>query len=300
MHDSGHVSVLSKEVEELLALRPDHIVVDATINGGGLSESIVKQLGDRGRLIGIDMDSEALAFARERLADSVPTVTLKEGNNRNLDTFLKEEGITHVDRFLFDLGLSSRQLDASGRGFAFTRDEPLLMTFRHDPGEKDLSAYGIVNEWEEKHIADVIYGYGEERFARKIARQIVLARAESPIRTTRQLVSVIEKAVPAWYRHKRKHFATKTFQALRITVNDEIQSLILALVKAHDALASKGRILVISFHSIEDRIVKNTFKLWQEKGTGHILTKRPVTPSDEETEANPRSRSAKLRAFESR
>ena len=298
MDNSGHISVLLKEVLELLALEPDHIVVDATINGGGMSELIAKNLGDRGHLIGIDMDNEALAFARERLAHSACRVTLKEGNNRNLDTFLEEEGIIHVDRFLFDLGLSSRQLDASGRGFAFMRDEPLLMTFRTSPGEEDLSAERIINEWEEKHIADIIYGYGEERFARKIARQIVLARAESPLRTTRQLVTVIEKAVPAWYRHKRKHFATKTFQALRITVNDEIQSLREALEKALRTLSPKGRILVITFHSIEDRIVKNTFKRFKETGVGDILTKKPVVPSKEEVRANPRSRSAKLRVFE--
>lgn len=298
MNRGVHTSVLLKEVIEGLALTPDMVVVDATINGGGHSEVIANDLSEKGILIGIDMDENALTFTRERLADSRATVLLKQGNNRDLDTFLREEGITQVDRFFFDLGMSSWELDHSNRGFSFRRNEPLIMTFASHPKEEDLTAGTIVNEWEEESIADILKGYGEERFARRIARNIVTRRAKKPITTTNELVAVIEEAVPSWYRHKRIHPATKTFQALRITVNDEIRSVHEALLKAGHMLGHKGRILVIAFHSIEDRIVKNTFKKWKSEGQGIIVTKKPITPSEDEAERNPRARSAKLRIFE--
>lgn len=297
MNSVRHEPVLLQEVIEGLALESEHVVVDATINGGGHSEAIVRFLGKQGILIGIDMDTEALAFSRERLAESSPRILLKTGNNRNLDQFLEEEGIQSVDRFLFDLGMSSRQLDDSLRGFSFKADESLLMTFNPHPDEHTLTAQEIVNEWQEENIADIIYGYGEERYARKIAKAIIEKRTQTPITTTGLLVSIIMSAVPARYKRGKTHPATRTFQALRITVNDEIQSLHEALDKALNYLAPNGRIVVITFHSIEDRIIKHTFKKWEKDGIGTVLTKKPIVPSEAEVTANKRSRSSKLRIF---
>lgn len=294
----GHTPVLLKEIIHGLQLKEDHVVVDATINGGGHSEAIAQTLGDTGILVGIDADSDALLFARERLTNVRPRVCLKEGNNRNLDVFLKEEGLKNVDRFLFDLGMSSRQLAFGNRGFSFERDEPLVMTLAKKADEGTLTAYDIVNSWDEQNIADVIYGYGEERYARRIAKAIVLARKKKPIISTTELVAIIRSATPLSYGRIRIHPATKTFQALRIAVNDELTSLKEALDKALQALDHNGRILVISFHSLEDRIVKQTFKKWKEEGYGTIITKKPIRPTIEEIKENPRSRSAKLRIFE--
>lgn len=298
MNTSGHESVLLQEVIEGLGLMPTDTVVDATINGGGHSEQIARILGEQGTLIGIDMDADALAFSRERLGDATCRIILKNGNNRHLDTFLQEEEITYVDKILFDLGMSSRQLDSSLRGFSFTHDEPLLMTFANESGEGALTAAEIVNHWEEENIADILYGYGEERYSRRIAKAIVGERAKAPITTTGQLVTIIEEAVPKHYLHGKTHPATRSFQALRITVNDEIQSFKEALEKGFAHLAPNGRILVISFHSIEDRIVKNTFKEWGNLGRGMVLTKKPIVPTKEEVKANKRARSSKLRIFQ--
>ena len=293
-----HISVLSKEVLEGLALKGSDIVVDGTINGGGHSEMISQSLNEQGLLIGIDLDAEALAVSRERLSHAKCTVILKEGNYSKLDEYLKEENIEKADKYLFDLGLSSRQLDDSKRGFSFRFDEPLLMTFRDSPRDGDLSAREIVNDWEEENIADIIYGYGEEKFSRAIARGIIEARLKKPIDTTGELVSIIENATPEWYHHKKKHFATRTFQALRITVNNEMESVKEGIPKAIARTKAGGRVVVITFHSIEDRIVKNIFKAAKVEGEGIIITKKPIVPTDEEIKANQRARSAKMRIFE--
>lgn len=292
-----HISVLSQELLTHLAIEPNNIVVDATINGGGHSSMVSRVLGVKGTLVGIDLDKDALREAREQLRGISCRIIFVEGNYRNIDALLSKEGIAQADRVFFDLGLSSRQLEESGRGFSFKRKEPLLMTFKVLPNKNDRTAHEIVNEWEEKHIADIIFGYGEERFARRIAREIVAYRKSERIVTTTQLVAIIQNATPHWYHKRNIHCATKTFQALRIAVNDEIEGLKEALQKAYDILAPSGRIGVISFHSIEDRVVKHTFKDLEKQGCGKVLTKKPIVPTRGEIKENPRARSAKLRFF---
>jgi len=293
-----HISVLSREVLEGLQINSGDTVLDGTINGGGHSELIAQELSEQGVLIGLDMDADALNFARERLANAKARLLLKEGNFRNLDTYLEEEEVKSVDRFLFDLGMSSRQLEDSSRGFSFRYEEPLLMTFKKSPKDTDLTAEEIVNKWEEGSIADILYGYGEERYSKRIAKAIVEERSKNPIKTTGELVSIIESAVPAKYLKGKIHPATRTFQALRTTVNDEIESVKEGLHKALKLLSTGGRIAVITFHSIEDRIVKQTFRNFEDSGEGIRITKKPITPAQEEVKENPRARSAKLRIFE--
>lgn len=294
----AHVPVLLNEIIENLNIKESDIVLDGTINGGGHSEVFCKQLGKDGLLIGIDRDSEALERARKRFLELNCSIFLWEGNFKNLDIAISSSCVKKIDKSLFDLGLSSNQLELSGRGFSFLRDEPLIMTFSPNPKEGDITARDIVNDWEEENIADIIYGYGEERFSRRIARGIVEARKEKPIETTAELVEIIEKNIPAQYKRRKTHCATKTFQALRTAVNDEIQSAKQGIEKALKYTNKGGRVAVITFHSIEDRMVKNLFKEQKEKGVCKILTKKPIVPGYEEIKNNPRSRSAKLRIVE--
>jgi len=295
----AHIPVLLKEIIENLDIKESDVVLDGTINGGGHSVAFCEKLGKDGTLIGIDQDTEALTRARERLSGCKCVVSLRQENFRNLDKVLDELEIEKIDKALFDLGMSSDQLESSGRGFSFMKDEPLLMTFNPNPKETEVTAKEIINNWEEENIADVIYGYGDERFARRIARGIVEARKKNEIETTTELVEIIKKSVPAPYRIGRKtHFATKTFQALRTVTNDEIRSAREGVEKALDRLNKEGKIAVITFHSIEDRMVKFLFKEKQTEGVCKILTKKPIVPGDEEVKQNPRSRSAKLRIVE--
>jgi 16S rRNA (cytosine1402-N4)-methyltransferase len=207
--------------------------------------------------------------------------------------------IKKVNGVVFDLGLSSDHFENSGRGFSFKKDEPLLMTFEKDLTKARFTARDIVNDWDEENIADILYGYGEEKFSRRIAKNIVEARKEKAINTTTDLVEIIEKSVPVWYKKGRKtHFATKTFQALRITVNDELETLKDGLKKGFDALEKQGRLVVVSFHSLEDRIIKNFMRDKKNEREGILITKKPIVPSREEIKENPRSRSAKLRIIE--
>ena len=199
---------------------------------------------------------------------------------------------------MLDLGLSSDQFETSGRGFTFKNDEPLLMTFKKNPDQGDLTAYQIVNTWEEENIADVIYGYGEEKYSRRIAKAIVNYREKKAIEKTSELVEIISNSVPVFYKRGRIHPATRTFQALRIAVNDELNTLKRGLERGFARLASGGRIAVISFHSLEDRIVKNFNKEKEELEQARIITKKPIVPSEDEVRENPRSRSAKLRILE--
>lgn len=288
-----HRSVLLQELIDTLALVPHDVVFDGTVNGGGHAAAVVAKLNARGVFIGCDLDQEALDRSAKRLAGATATIHLVKSNFRNLDTVLKKEGIERVSKVYFDLGLSSDELENSGRGFTFRKDEPLLMTFDNNPRGM-LTAREIVNEWAEESLADIIYGYGEERAARKIARAVVEGRSTKPIETTGELVSIIERVIP---RRGKIHPATKTFQALRIAVNDELGALKEGLSKSYEWLESGGRIAVISFHSAEDRIVKDTFRAWRDGGKGVSLTKKPIVPSVSEVEENPRSRSSKLRIF---
>jgi 16S rRNA (cytosine1402-N4)-methyltransferase len=249
------------------------------------------------KLIGLDRDGEAIAYSKERLAEFGDRVTLKQTDYRDLKCCLMDMGVPQVGGVLFDLGVSSPQFDDPRRGFSFREDGPLDMRMDQTAG---MTAATLVNRESEHALADIIYQYGDERYARRIARAIVRARERSPIETTGELASIIAKAVPSAYRHGRIHCATRTFQALRIAVNRELESLEPALDDAADLLAPGGRLCVVSFHSLEDRIVKRVFRaLAQGPGARlSVLTKKPIVPSDEECRENPRARSAKLRVAE--
>ena len=292
-----HRPVLLQEVLAGLAPEPGEIFLDATINRGGHARAIAERLGPRGRLIGLDRDREALAEAAVTLATGPSSVKLVESNFADLATVLDQLGGPRIDLALFDLGFSSEQMDESRRGFSFRRDEPLYMTFGAPaalaPGA--LTAAAIVNTWPEAALVKIFREYGEEKFAGPIARAIVAARGREHLVGTGQLVKVIESAVPAGYRHRRLHFATKTFQALRIAVNDELGSLERALPAVWSRLALGGRLGVISFHSLEARLVKNFFRNLVKEGQGELVTPRAVKPSPAEVKRNPRARSAQLR-----
>ncbi len=291
---AGHRSVLLHEVIEGLAIQPDDVVVDATLGGAGHARAIAERLGSKGVLIGIDADHDAIERAKKTLVNIAPKAHLIEANFCDMASELEKLKITHVDKALFDLGWSSYQLEG-GRGFSLKSDEPLLMTYAKSPEPGAITAGKIVNEWAEGSIADVIFGWGEERYSRRIAKGIVLRRTQKPFTTTRDLAETIYAAVPAKYRFGRIHPATRTFQALRMAVNDELGALSEGLKAAWHALSPNGRIAVISFHSLEDRIVKRMFKQWEESGEGKRITRKPVVAGTKEIAKNPRARSAKLR-----
>lgn len=296
--DSEHISVLLQEVISGLSVKSGETFVDMTINGGGHSSAICPSLGKNGCLIGIDQDKDALSRSEKKLSGCDARIILSENNFRNIKKIAEENGVQKIDKVLFDLGLSTNELESSGRGFSFKKDEPLLMTFAADTSKVAFTARDIVNEWDEENIRTILFGYGDERFAKSISKKIVLVRDMKPIMTTMELVEVVRAAVPAWYRNGKIHCATKTFQALRIAVNDEMGSLSEALNDAWGLLSPKGRIAVISFHSLEDRIVKRYFREKAKEGEGILITKKPIAPSVEEIRANPRARSAKLRIIE--
>ena len=292
-----HRSVLLQEIIDTLNIKKGDVVVDATFGGGGHSIEFSKLLGKDGILIGFDMDSLAIEKGKHLFENCVHQTHLRVSNFKDLDRELANLGIKGADKYLFDLGFSSIQLEEGGRGLSFQKDEPLLMTLSNVISKNTLTAERIVNEWSVEQIETIIKSYGEEGFARKIAQAIVKKREEIKITTTKQLADIIYHAVPVWYRKKRIHPATKTFQAFRIAVNDEIENLKIGLGKALLHLKYGGYIAVISFHSIEDRIVKRLFREWKKEGKGEIITKKPITPQQAEVIKNPRSRSAKLRVF---
>lgn len=292
-----HDSVLMKETLKALSVRPGDTAVDATLGGAGHFSALLAELGEGGVIVGIDADPAAVerareAYARDRRPER-PVAHLVNDNFRNLARILERLGIGSVDKILFDLGWSGYQI-AAPRGFSFQGDEPLLMTY----GETGETAADIVNASSEEDLADLIFAYGEERFARSIARAIVAARAKERILTTGALVAAILEGTPRWYQEGKTHPATKTFQALRIAANDEIGALREGLAAALRALAPGGRLAVITFHSIEDRVVKNALRDAASAGSGTLSPKKPIVPSRAEILANRRARSAKLRVFE--
>lgn len=293
-----HIPVLLHETVDGLALATGDIVIDGTVGGGSHSKEICKHIGASGVLIGIDADSTTLERARKALAGCTAQVHLTQNNFRNIDEAARQAGNATPNKILLDLGISSFDIEVSGRGFSFQKDEPLLMTLADMIDESTVTAQEIVNEWAEESIADILYGFGEERFSRRIAGAIVQARKEKRIESTSDLVTIIEGAVPGWYRNKRTHPATKTFQALRIAVNDEMGALSEVLEKGFNMLASGGRFAIISFHSLEDRMVKQFFIEKEKSGLAKRVTKKPITPSEKELEHNKRARSAKLRILE--
>lgn len=292
-----HKTVLLKESINGLDIHQGDIYLDGTLGSAGHAEYALRINEGKIKVIGLDRDSQALLRSKDRLR-LYSDVTLIESSYGDLDQALDSLKIGKIDRIMLDLGLSSDQFETSGRGFAFKKDEPLLMTFKSNLVEGDLTAHEIVNSWQEENIADVIYGYGEERYSRRIAHAIVKYREKKTIEKTSELVEIISQAVPVFYRKGKLHPATRTFQALRIAVNDELNTLKKGLEKGFARLNKGGRMAIISFHSLEDRIVKNFNKEKESKEEAKIITKKPIEPSDEEVKENPRSRSAKLRILE--
>ena len=304
-----HYSVLLNECIEALNIRPDGIYVDGTLGMGGHSEQIAKRL-TTGRLIAIDRDEMALGRARERLAPYADRITFVHGNFRDLPQLLADAGVTGADGMLFDLGVSSPQLDNPERGFSYMADAPLDMRMDRSEG---ITAWFIVNKWPEEKLKRILYDFGEERYAPRIAQAIVRRRETAPIDTTLELVDVIRSAMPTAALREKQHPAKRSFQAIRIAVNDELGSISELLDHAVDLLNPGGRLAVISFHSLEDRIVKNAIAS-REHGctcprefpvctcgfvqTLRSVTRKPILPSPQELEENPRSRSAKLRVAE--
>jgi 16S rRNA (cytosine1402-N4)-methyltransferase len=280
------------EVIRFLNPRPNENFVDCTVGEGGHTMAILERTKPSGRVLGIDADPEILERFRHKVegTDYAKRLVLVCGNFANLSGIVREHAFKHVSGVLFDLGLSSWHLEESGRGFSFRRNEPLDMRYSL---KNPLTAGFIVNFWSLKEIERILRIYGQERFSRKIAQEIVHSR---PLKTTVDLVMAIERATPAWYHRRRIHFATKTFQALRIAVNNELENLEKALPQALDIIGKSGRLVVIAFHSLEDRVVKNFLKEKAKEGVVKILTKKPVRPSRTEVAENPRARSARLRA----
>ena len=304
-----HVSVLLNECIEALCIKPDGIYVDGTLGLGGHSSEIAKRL-TTGLLIGIDRDETAIERAGAKLAPFGERVRLVHGNFSDVASMLDRLGIDAVDGMLFDLGVSSPQLDEAHRGFSYMQDAPLDM--RMD-GSASLSAYDVVNTWPEERLRRILYDYGEERYAPRIAGAIVRARQERPIETTLELVEIIRSAMPAAALREKQHPAKRSFQAIRIAVNDELGAVQTMMDTAPDKLRPGGRLAVISFHSLEDRIVKNGIRSREDGCTcprdfpvctcGFVQTlrsvsRKPILPSPEEQAANPRARSAKLRVAE--
>lgn len=289
-----HQPALLKEVISSLNLKPGDIVLDATIGGGGHSREILKEIIPGGRLIGLDQDPQASKIAQDSLRD-FKNFKIINDNFRNLDRVLTRENVQILNAALFDVGVSSFQLDDRSRGFS-VKDEARL-DMRMDPGLA-VSAYDVVNRYKEKDLSEIIEKFGEERFHRKIARFIVEERSRHPIETTKELAEVVHKAIGYRYKNGRIDPATRTFQAIRIVVNDELGALEEGVKKAVSWLSVGGRAAVISFHSLEDRIVKNLFRGYAELGVVKLVTKKPIRPGIEEIRGNPRSRSARLRVCE--
>ncbi len=292
-----HIPVLVEEISFWLNPLPGGVYVDCTVGLGGTSLKLLEKSGENAHIIGLDRDYQAVAIAKKTLSEYESSVNILHGNFSHIKDFVQNSGYEKVDGVVFDLGVSSMQLDQSERGFSFSLNGPLDM--RMDQTQK-VTAADLVNHLQEKELADVIFAYGEERYSRRIARAIVQARHAGLIQTTQALVSVLEGALPYAYKKGRLHFATRTFQALRIRVNRELDLLEPALRDAVDLLKEGGRVCVVAFHSLEDRIVKHTFRSMAKREHPRValLVKKPVIPSVLEIKKNPRARSAKLRVAE--
>ena len=297
MEYTVHIPVLLNEVMEYLQLRPGMTVIDATVGTGGHSLNIVERIKPDGRLIGFDRDEESLTVARQRLERYHHMADLVHSNFCDLDEILKGRGIKRFDGILFDLGISSFQLDNPERGFSFQKEGPLDMRLDR---QSYISAYDLVNNLNEHEISSLLWNLGQERWHNRIAHQLIEERQKHPIATTSQLANIVSRALPGKlrYRHFRIHPATRTFQAVRIAVNRELETLETTLDKTLGMLHPHGRICVISFHSLEDRIVKLSFRRAQAEGKIRIITPKPLTPTLREIQSNPSSRSAKLRVAE--
>lgn len=332
---NNHIPVLLEEVLEYLDPKPNQNFIDCTIGGGGHAIPILERIVPNGRVLGIDWDSQSIEILKSKFTlrqaqginfNQKDRLILEQGNFADLKNIAEKHNFKPIHGILFDLGMSSYQLEKSGRGFSFLRDEPLNMNYESGIMNHELTADRVINFWQEKELERILSEYGEEEFAKRIAREITKERKFKQIKNTFRLVEIIRRAVPSWYKRRRIHPATKTFQALRIAVNDELNNIKKALPQALEILEPGGRIVVISFHSLEDRIIKHFFKTRTDTDTDRhirtnsagtslfydedhsrdavagdhrflkILTKKPITPTSEEIKNNPRSRSAKLRA----
>ena len=306
----NHISVLLNETIEQLNINPDGIYVDGTLGGAGHSSKIAQRLSDKGRLIGIDQDDAAIETATERLSVFGDKVTIVRSNYCEIKNVLNELGIEKVDGILLDLGVSSYQLDTAERGFSYMEDAPLDMRMDR---RQEMTAKNIVNEYSESELFHMIRDYGEDKFAKNIAKHIVNARKVKPIETTKELTEIIKAAIPMKVRAVGGHPAKRTFQAIRIELNQELTVLKHSLDEMIDLLNPHGRLCIITFHSLEDRIVKQNFKknenpctcppdfpvcVCGNKSKGKVITRKPILPSEEELNENSRSKSAKLRVFE--
>lgn len=295
MEQKFHTPVMLREVVDYLHLGPGKVIVDATIGTGGHTNTILEHIMPGGKLIGIDRDEESLAVARQRLSGYSGACEFIYGNFVDLDTILTNLNIDRIDGILFDLGISSYQLENPARGFSFQSDGPLDMRLDRN---SYISASDLVNNLNEEEISAMLWTFGQERWHNRIARFLVEERTRHAITTTRQLSDIVVRAIPPKYRHYRIHPATRTFQAVRIAVNRELETIGTAIDKAVEFLDKSGRICVISFHSLEDRIAKFSFRKFAAEGLIKIITPKPLTPQEEETAGNPLSRSSKLRVAE--
>jgi 16S rRNA (cytosine1402-N4)-methyltransferase len=308
MNQLEHKSVLLNEIVAGLEITDGDVYVDMTLGGGGHALGMVASGAKNLTIIGLDADDEAETRTKSRFENELPA---EMKNNfefifantyfDDIDRVLTDHKINKIDKVLFDLGYSSFEIDSPDRGFSFLQDGPLKMTYSNNPTESQLTAHDVVNFFSETNLADIIYGFGEEKFSRRIAKGIVEAREKAEIQTTSQLAHIISESVPYFYRHHKDggrskiHPATKTFQAIRIAVNSELERLKIALNKTFEKLNSGGKIAVISFHSLEDRIVKRFFKEKISNNEAELINKKPIIPTEKELQENPRSRSAKLR-----
>ncbi|MDD3939987.1 MAG: 16S rRNA (cytosine(1402)-N(4))-methyltransferase RsmH [Candidatus Pacebacteria bacterium] len=299
-----HIPILLKESIDSLNLKEGDIVVDCTTNRGGHSLEISKRIGKSGNLICLDLDSQALkeaqVFLESELKDNSPNIFFVNENFRNIKKVLKDLKFEKIDGLMADLGVSSQEIDESGRGFTFQKNEPLYMTLQDKISEDSLTAEKIVNTWDEENLADIIYYYGDERFAKRIAKNICLERKNREIKSTFDLVEIIRKSVPERYKHQKIHFATKTFQALRITVNDELRAEEDLVQALPEILKENKRASFLTFHSGEDRVLKKSVNLLKDelRFIKFDNKKNFLEPERKEIFENPRSRSAKLRVVE--
>jgi 16S rRNA (cytosine1402-N4)-methyltransferase len=293
MKETVHKTVLLKETVEGLNLKDGSIAVDGTLGGGGHTK-LACQIHPGVKIYAFDLDGEAIQRSKEVLAGC--DVEFIQSNFRELKAELEKRGVLSVDGIMLDLGFSSDQLEQSERGFTFQKDEPLIMTLSDK--DEDINAEIVVNEWAEETLADIIFGFGEEKYSRRIAKAIIEARKEKRIKTTFELRDIVTDALPFFAKKGKTNPATKTFQAIRIAVNEELESLKKALQDGFEILKPGGRMSVISFHSLEDRIVKKKFRQLEDEGFAKRITKKPIVSGEEELEDNPRARSAKLRILE--
>ena len=291
-----HIPVLLNEVIESLNPKPGNFFIDGTVDGGGHAREIIKKIEPGGIFLGIDWDESMVERLKESMESKKAKIILVHSNYKNIQEILKKNNLPKADGLLLDLGFSSEQIEESKRGFSFLKDEVLDMRYSREAGVQ--SAAEVVNSLSENDLADIFYKYGEERFSRRIAKKIVEERRRKKIFMTSELVGIIRTAVPKSYERGRIHPATRIFQALRIYVNRELENVETILENLREIINSGGRVAIITFHSLEDRLVKHYFRKMEKENLCKILTKKPIVPSEEETKSNPRSRSSKLRVIQ--